>query len=66
MIYTCGEGHETAIYPVNGVETVVTNDYLTGKMLQKIVPATENGLRKMKARLEEGDCPLCDNWEYEA
>ena len=65
MIYTCSEGHETTIYPVNGVETVVINNYLTGKMVKKIVPATENELQEIRRTLEEGECLICDAWKYE-
>ena len=66
MIYTCGEGHEINIYLVNGVETVIINDFTTGKLIKKIVPESEGRLQEMREKLLDGECPICDKWETKA
>jgi len=62
-MHTCGEGHETMIVESGGEEIILVHDQNTGECLYTI-KGEDFEIQDMKERLNNGECPVCDDWEY--
>lgn len=63
-MYSCSDGHETLPVGEGLDKTFVVIDIMTRKQLARYIPADDYEQEDMRERLESGECPICQEWEY--